>query len=85
MYNVANGEHPRVAGERKNCWNLTDTRPVCTELLHTETGSRTPSISTGRVAMNAIINTKVAVKNVRIIKTPNQLMEKQFSVLKYTV
>ena len=34
--NVANEEHPRVAGERKNCWNLADTRLISIELLHTE-------------------------------------------------
>ena len=34
--NAANEEHPRVAGERKSCWNLADTRLISIELLHTE-------------------------------------------------
>lgn len=34
--NAANGEHPGVAGERKNSWNLADTRLIFIELLHTE-------------------------------------------------
>jgi hypothetical protein len=46
-----------------------------------ETGSRIPSISTGGAAINAIINTEVAVNRVGIIKTPNQPMYKRFSVL----
>jgi hypothetical protein len=45
-----------------------------------ETGSRIPSISTGGAAMNAMMNTEVAVNNVGIIKTPNQPMYKRFSV-----
>ena len=45
-----------------------------------ETGSRIPSISTGGAAINAMINTEVAVNNVGIINTPNQPTYKRFSV-----
>ena len=38
-------------------------------------------MSTGGAAMNAIMNTLVAVKSVGIIRTPNQPMYKRFSVL----
>jgi hypothetical protein len=38
-------------------------------------------MSTGGAAMNATMNTEVAVNNVGIIKTPNQPMYKRFSVL----
>src|SRR5947209_13196970 len=46
-----------------------------------DTGSRIPSISTGGAAINAMMNTEVAVNKVGIIKTPNQPMYKRFSVL----
>ena len=38
-------------------------------------------ISTGGAAMNAMMNTEVAVSRVGIIRTPNQPMYKRFSVL----
>jgi hypothetical protein len=37
-------------------------------------------MSTGGAAMNAIMNTEVAVNKVGIINTPNQPMYKRFSV-----
>lgn len=37
--NIANREHPRVAGERKSCLNSADTTPVCTELLNTKSAT----------------------------------------------
>jgi len=46
-----------------------------------DTGSRIPSMSTGGAAINAMINTEVAVNKVGIIKTPNQPIYKRFSVL----
>jgi hypothetical protein len=45
-----------------------------------ETGSRIPSMSTGGAAMNAMMNTEVAVNKVGIMITPNQPMYKRFSV-----
>jgi hypothetical protein len=39
-----------------------------------DTGSRIPSISTGGAAMNAMMNTEVAVRRRGIINTPNQPM-----------
>lgn len=37
-----------------------------------ETGSRIPSMSTGGAAMNAMMNSEVAVSNVGTMITPNQ-------------
>jgi hypothetical protein len=46
------------------------------KLAH-ETGSRIPSISTGGAAINAMMNTEVAVSSVGIINTPNHPMYKR--------
>ncbi|KAH9765729.1 hypothetical protein KPL70_001943 [Citrus sinensis] len=62
---AANEEHPRVAGERKSCWNLADTRLISIELLHTESNEPTTTAGTDIMGIEKIEEAMDFVNNRR--------------------